>query len=61
MWEQVSTQSICRWFKMVITMSDQHGTGGSTRSVYTSTASGRVLNVEHILQTEDWTGSKTFR
>ena len=57
----VTTQTICRWLKTVISMSGQYGNASSTRSVSTSTALGRGISLEDILQTGDWTGARTFR
>ena len=57
----VTTQTICRWLKSVISMSGQCGNASSTRSVSTSTALGRGITLEDILQTGDWTGARTFR
>ena len=57
----VSSVTICRWLKTVINMSKQRGTGGSTRSVTTSTAVGRGVTIDSIIKSGDWARTKTFR
>ena len=58
---QASPTTICRWLKSVISLSGQEGSGGSTRSVSTSTAVGRGVTIDSIVKSGDWARSKTFR
>ena len=57
----VSPATVCRWLKSVITMSSQSGSGGSTRSVTTSTGIGRGLTIDSIVKAGDWARSRTFK
>ena len=57
----VTSQTVSRWLKTVIHMSGQKGSGGSTRSVSTSTAISDGVTVEDIMLTADWTGARTFK
>ena len=58
---KVSPATVCRWLKSVITMSSQSGSGGSTRSVSTSTGVGRGLTIDSIVKAGDWARSRTFK
>ena len=53
--------TICRWLKRVITLSGQVGSGGSTRSISTSTAVGRGVTIDSIVKAGDWARARTFR
>ena len=59
--KQASPTTICRWLKSVISLSGQEGSGGSTRSVSTSTAVGRGVTIDSIVKAGDWARSRTFR
>ena len=58
--EAASVATLLRWLKSVITHSGQHGSGGSVRSVTTSTAIG-VGVIEKILKAGDWSRASTFK
>ena len=45
----------------MISLSGQEGSGGSTRSVSTSTAVGRGVTIDSIVKSGDWARSRTFR
>ena len=53
--------TILRWLKTVISQSGQQGSGGSVRSVTTSTAVGTGVTMEKILKAGDWSRATTFR
>ena len=57
----VTAQTICLWLKTIIHLSGQEGTGGSTRSLSSSTLLAKGVTIDDILLTGDWTGAKTFR
>ena len=59
--EAASVATLLRWLKSVITHSGQHGTGGSVRSVTTSTAIGVGVTIEKILKAGDWSRASTFK
>lgn len=56
-----SSSSISRWISSVISLSGQTGSGGSTRSVSTSTAFSRGVPLDAILQAGDWSRAATFQ
>lgn len=58
---EASPATICRWLKSVISLSGQEGSGGSTRSVSTSTGVGRGVTIDSIVKAGDWARSRTFR
>ena len=53
--------TILRWLKSVISQSGQQGSGGSVRSVTTSTAVGTGVTIEKILKAGDWSRATTFK
>ena len=59
--KEASAATICRWLKRVITLSGQVGSGGSTRSITTSTAVGRGVTIDSIVTAGDWARARTFR
>ena len=56
-----TVSTLLRWLKSVITQSGQQGSGGSVRSVTTSTAVGIGITIEKILKAGDWSRATTFR
>jgi hypothetical protein len=59
--DSASAATIASWLKKVIDMSGQTGSGGSTRSVATSTAFRRGVPLETVLNAADWSRASTFR
>ena len=59
--DAATISTILRWLKTVISQSGQHGSGGSVRSVTTSTAVGTGVTMEKILKAGDWSRATTFR
>ena len=53
--------TLLRWLKSVISQSGQLGSGGSVRSVTTSTAIGVGVTMEKVLEAGDWSRASTFR
>ena len=53
--------TLLHWLKSVISQSGQHGSGGSVRSVTTSTAIGVGVTIEKVLEAGDWSRASTFR
>ena len=60
-YSKASTTTIARWIKAVIDMSGETGTGGSTRSVSTSTALSKQVTLEKIVKAGDWARMSTFK
>ena len=56
-----SAPTIARWVKTVIDQSGETGTGGSTRSVATSTALSKGVSSEKIIKAGDWARVSTFK
>ena len=56
-----SAATIARWIKSVINQSGQTGTGGSTRSVATSTALSKGVTLDKIIKAGDWARVSTFK
>ena len=56
-----SAPTIARWVKTVIDQSGETGTGGSTRSVATSTALSKGVSLEKIVKAGDWARVSTFK
>ena len=57
----VTVATLLRWLKTVISQSGQHGSGGTVRSVTTSTAIGIGVTMEKVLEAGDWSRASTFR
>ena len=57
----VTVATILRWLKTVISQSGQQGSGGTVRSVTTSTAIGIGVTMEKVLEAGDWSRASTFR
>ena len=59
--DAATISTLLRWLKTVISQSGQQGSGGSVRSVTTSTAVGIGVTMEKILKAGDWSRATTFR
>ena len=56
-----SVATLLRWMRSVIYKSGQRGTGGSFRSVATSTAVAKGMTMSKVLKAGDWSRATTFR
>ena len=59
--KEAAVATIASWVKSVISQSGQSGTGGSVRSVATSSAFCRGVSLEKILKAGDWSRVSTFK
>ena len=57
----VTAATIANWLKKTIGLSDQSGSGGSTRSASSSWAASNGATLETVLAAGDWARVSTFR